>query len=60
MTIGENVLVFVQSNAKFAMSLEPQNQALVSKFEEVAELRRKGIPTVNDFSFYYKLLRHDC
>ncbi|BBN19291.1 hydroxyacylglutathione hydrolase [Marchantia polymorpha subsp. ruderalis] len=37
---------YTLSNAKFAMSVEPQNEALSSRYEKVAELRRKGLPTV--------------
>ncbi|CAM6091855.1 unnamed protein product [Calypogeia fissa] len=37
---------YTLSNGKFARSMEPQNQALLSYFEKVAELRQKGIPTI--------------
>ncbi|KAL3676910.1 hypothetical protein R1sor_026858 [Riccia sorocarpa] len=37
---------YTLSNAKFAISLEPKNEALLSHYEKVAQLRRKGLPTI--------------
>lgn len=35
-----------QSNSKFALSIEPKNEALKSYATQVANLRSKGLPTV--------------
>lgn len=37
---------FSQSNSKFAMSIEPGNEALKSYASHLAHLRNKGVPTV--------------
>jgi hydroxyacylglutathione hydrolase len=37
---------YTQSNAAFALSVEPDNAALVSRSEEIARLRAQGVPTV--------------
>ena len=44
----------LQSNAKFALSIEPENEALQSYAAHVAHLRSKSLPTVpscNSYSF---------
>lgn len=35
-----------QSNAKFALSIEPKNEALQSYAARVSNLRSRGLPTV--------------
>lgn len=42
--------IWTQSNAKFALTVEPQNGALQSRAEKVKELRQKGLPTVSQNS----------
>ncbi len=37
---------YTQANAAFALSVEPQNEALVARSREIDELRAQGIPTV--------------
>ncbi|MBT4889618.1 MAG: hydroxyacylglutathione hydrolase [Rhodospirillales bacterium] len=37
---------YTQANAKFALSVEPDNAALVARSKEIDEMRLKGIPTV--------------
>lgn len=37
---------YTQSNARFALSVEPNNEALKARAAEVASLREKGQPTV--------------
>lgn len=37
---------YTLSNAKFALSVEPQNPALQSRVEQVKALRDQGLPTV--------------
>ena len=37
---------YTQSNAAFALAVEPDNAALVSRAEEIDRLRKQGIPTV--------------
>lgn len=37
---------YTQANARFALSVEPQNTALVERAAEIDDLRAKGIPTV--------------
>jgi hydroxyacylglutathione hydrolase len=37
---------YTQANARFALSVEPQNDDLVARAREVDDLRSKGIPTV--------------
>ena len=37
---------YTQANAAFALSVEPDNSALQSRAQEIADLRAKGIPTV--------------
>ena len=37
---------YTLNNARFALTLEPGNRQLQSRFEEVERLREKGIPTV--------------
>jgi hydroxyacylglutathione hydrolase len=36
----------LQSNAKFAITVEPENKRLKSRFEQVKELRQKGLATI--------------
>lgn len=37
---------YTQSNGRFALTVEPDNQALISRMAEVDEKRAKGLPTV--------------
>lgn len=37
---------YTESNARFAASVEPQNEALRNRREEIARLRKAGLPTV--------------
>ena len=37
---------YTQANAKFALSVEPGNEALASRARQIDELRREGKPTV--------------
>jgi hydroxyacylglutathione hydrolase len=37
---------YTQANAAFALTVEPQNEALVARAREIDELRSQGIPTV--------------
>ncbi len=37
---------YTESNARFAASVEPQNEALASRRQEIARLRQEGLPTV--------------
>ena len=37
---------YTQSNARFALTVEPENQALVRRAQEVGRLRSEGLPTV--------------
>lgn len=37
---------YTQANAAFAISVEPENEALQQRVEEIAKLRSQGIPTV--------------
>jgi hydroxyacylglutathione hydrolase len=37
---------YTEGNLRFAMSLEPKNHKLVSRFERVQALRSRGSPTV--------------
>jgi hydroxyacylglutathione hydrolase len=37
---------YTESNLRFAMTLEPKNHKLVSRFERVQGLRARGAPTV--------------
>jgi hydroxyacylglutathione hydrolase len=37
---------YTENNLRFAMTLEPKNQRLVSRFEKVKGLRSRGVPTV--------------
>ena len=37
---------YTQANAAFAITVEPDNQALQARVEEIASLRAQGIPTV--------------
>jgi hydroxyacylglutathione hydrolase len=37
---------YTQANAAFALSVEPDNQNLQARSEEIASLRAKGVPTV--------------
>jgi len=37
---------YTLANAQFALSVEPQNHALVARAEEITKMRRSGIPTV--------------
>ena len=42
-----------QSNSKFALSIEPKNEALKSFATQVANLRSKGLPTVTPWPLFY-------
>ena len=51
MALPEATLVYcaheyTQANANFALSVEPDNAALVARAEEIAQLRKQGKPTV--------------
>jgi hydroxyacylglutathione hydrolase len=51
MTLADNTKVYcgheyTESNLRFAMSVEPKNPKLVSRFERVQGLRARGVPTV--------------
>lgn len=46
----------LQGNSKFALSIEPNNEALQSYAAHVAHLRSKGLPTVISISPLVKLL----
>lgn len=50
---------YLQSNANFALTVEPQNDALQSRFEKVKQLRQKGLPTVtiNHISYCFWLVQ---
>ncbi len=37
---------YTQNNGQFALTVEPDNQALIKRMEEVAQLRADGAPTV--------------
>ena len=37
---------YTASNAKFALTVDPENSALISRFKAVEDARAKGIPTV--------------
>ncbi len=37
---------YTQANARFALSVEPDNAALVARAREIDELRSRGVPTV--------------
>ncbi|NWG91789.1 MAG: hydroxyacylglutathione hydrolase [Parvularculaceae bacterium] len=37
---------YTQSNARFALTVDPENPALAARAAEIAELRRRGAPTV--------------
>ncbi|MSP42110.1 MAG: hydroxyacylglutathione hydrolase [Alphaproteobacteria bacterium] len=37
---------YTQSNARFALSVDPENEALVARSKEIDAMRAKGIPTV--------------
>jgi len=37
---------YTESNLKFAKSVEPLNQSIISRYNDVIELRKKGIPTL--------------
>ncbi len=37
---------YTAANAKFALSVEPKNQALIKRVQEISELRAKGEPTM--------------
>ena len=37
---------YTQANAAFAITVEPDNEALRQRVEEIARLREQGIPTV--------------
>jgi len=37
---------YTQSNARFALSVDPDNAALVARAKEIDAMRAKGIPTV--------------
>ena len=37
---------YTQSNAKFALTVDPENQALISRSREIDQARKDGVPTV--------------
>ena len=37
---------YTQTNARFALTIEPENQALTLRIDEIDRLRRDGHPTV--------------
>jgi hydroxyacylglutathione hydrolase len=37
---------YTESNLKFATNVEPLNQTIISRYNEVIELRRQGLPTL--------------
>ena len=37
---------YTKSNLKFAKNVEPLNQSIISRYNDVIELRKKGIPTL--------------
>lgn len=37
---------YTQTNARFAMTIEPANQSLISRIEEINQTRAAGLPTV--------------
>ena len=37
---------YTESNLKFAKSVEPLNQRIISRYNDVIELRKQGIPTL--------------
>jgi hydroxyacylglutathione hydrolase len=37
---------YTESNLKFAKSVEPLNQKIISRYNEVIELRKQGIPSL--------------
>lgn len=45
--------VIWQSNSKFALSIDPNNEALQSYAAHVAHLRSKSLPTVSLKPFYF-------
>ena len=47
------MITIQQSNSKFALSIEPKNEALKSYATHVANLRSKGLPTVIFWLFFY-------
>lgn len=52
--------VFWQSNSKFALSIDPNNEALQSYAAHVAHLRSKSLPTVSlKPSFFIEYLAND-
>jgi len=52
--------VFWQSNSKFALSVDPNNEALQSYAAHVAHLRSKSLPTVSlKPSFFIEYLAND-
>ena len=50
------VLIWLQSNSKFALSIEPNNQVLQSYAAHVAELRKKKLPTVKKMTHHQMIL----
>lgn len=47
------MITIYQSNSKFAMTIEPKNEALKSYATQVANLRSKGLPTVTFWRLFY-------
>lgn len=47
------VYILLQSNSKFALSIEPNNEALQSYANYVAQLRNKGLPTVISWTLFF-------
>ena len=37
---------YTQSNLEFAKNIEPLNQTLISRYNDVLELRKQGLPTL--------------
>lgn len=44
---------YTESNAKFALSIDPENEQLREYAKLIKQLRRKNLPTVT-FDYYYK------
>ncbi len=50
-SLGDETVIYcaheyTQSNGRFALTVEPENQALVSRMEQVTAMRERGEPTV--------------
>ena len=46
---------FVQSNAKFSLSVEPRNERLQKRAQEIPNLRESGQPTVRSRNIFFIL-----